>query len=106
MFRCRVYNYTTKNMKNNRERGFVKNIVIIIIILIVVFLSQQPYFRGYGKDIYNKAESQVALYWSKAGETVTNEINKGKNKVAQNIWEEIKNYFANIFSKSTGTKVQ
>ncbi|KKQ22317.1 MAG: hypothetical protein A3G45_00625 [Candidatus Staskawiczbacteria bacterium RIFCSPLOWO2_12_FULL_37_15] len=112
-------------MNKKNEKGFAKNVVIIIAILVVVFLSQQPYFRGYGKDIYNKAESQIALYWSRAsdwvkadvypriggevakrGEAIKEEVDKGKNNIAQNIWDKIENYFAGLFSKSTGAQAR
>ena len=107
------------------ERGFVKNIVIIVIILTVVFLSQQPYFREYGKNLYSQIKPRVEAYWSKttdwfknnvysrvSGEVeskskiIQQEINKQKNNIAQNIWDKIKNYFSNIFSKVSGTPVQ
>ncbi len=110
-------------MKN--ERGFIQYIVIIIIILVIVFLSQQPYFRGIGKNIYNQAEAQIGSYWSKAnnwvrvnvyprvsseaqkrGEAIKEEVNKEKNAIAQNIWEKIKKYFSEQFSKFSGTKVE
>jgi len=107
------------------EKGVIQYIAVIIIIFVVVFLSQQPYFRGIGKNVYNQAEAQVGSYWAKAsdwvranvyprvsgevqkrGEAIKDEVNKEKNAVAQNIWEKIKNYFANIFTKTTGAQVQ
>lgn len=107
------------------EKGFIKNIVIIIVLLAVVFLSQQPYFNEAGKKLYFQTEAQVKDYWEKAGDwfrsniyprvsgeveqksaIVQEEITKQKNNFVQNIWENIKNYFANIFSKTTGTPVQ
>ena len=107
------------------ERGFIKNIVIIVILSAVVFLSQQPYFKKYGENLYSQIKPQVEPYWSKtvdwfknniyprvSGEVeqkstfIQQEINKQKNNIVQNIWEKTKNYFANIFSKFSGTQVQ
>ncbi len=107
------------------QKGFIKNIVIIIILLAVVFLSQQPYFEKYGNDLYLKAKPQIEIYWTKATNWVKNnvyprvsgeveqksaviqqEINKQKNNIMQNTWEKIKNYFADIFSKVSGTSVK
>lgn len=109
----------------NKENGFIKNIVIIIVILVIVFLSQQPNFMEYGKNAFNWVGSQVGFYWSKLsnwaatsiypkvvgeatkrGEAIKEGINNEKNNLAQNVWEKIKNYFADIFSKSTGTQVE
>ncbi|MEK7562527.1 MAG: hypothetical protein AAB509_02525 [Patescibacteria group bacterium] len=97
-----------------QKREFIKYIAIIIIILVIVFLSQQPYFRGYGKDIYGKVDSwvrtnvysKVSGEVEKRGEAIKEEVNKEKNAVAQNIWDKIKNYLASVFSKSTGAQVQ
>ncbi len=107
------------------EKGFVKNIIIIIVLLTVVFLSQQTYFNKVGKTLYFQAEPQIKVYWVKATDWLKNniypkvsgevelkraiiqqEINKQKNNIVQNIWEKIKNYFADIFSKVSGTPVQ
>ena len=107
------------------EKGFVKNIVIIVVLLIVVFLSQQPYFNKIGKDIYSQAEPQIKAYWSKTADWFKNniytrvsgevenkssviqqEIEKQKNNIVQNTWEKIKDYFANIFTKFSGTSVK
>lgn len=107
------------------EKGFITNIIIVIIVLAVVFLSQQPYFREYGKNLYSQIKPQVEAYWTKttdwfrnnvyprvSGEVeqkavvIQEEITKQKNNIVQNIWEKIKSYFANIFSKVSGTPVQ
>jgi len=107
------------------EKGFIKNIVIVIALLTVVFLSQQPYFRENGKKLYTQAKVQVGVYWAKtanwfsdniyprvSGEVeqktaiVQEEITKQKNNFMENVWENIKKYFASIFSKTTGTTVQ
>jgi len=92
----------------------IKNIIIVIAILSVVFLSQQPYFRQTGERLYSQAETQVKnnLYPMVSGEVeqksafIQEEIAKQKNNFAQNVWGDIKNYFAGIFSKVSGTPVQ
>ena len=108
-----------------KEKGFIQYVVILIIILVVVFFSQQPSFREVGKNVYSQVEAQVGLYWSKAsdwvkvnvypkvssevekrGEAIKEEVNKQKDAAVKSIWDNIKNYFANIFSKTTGTSVQ
>lgn len=108
-----------------KERGLIKNIVIVIVLLAMVSLSQQAYFNGVGKKFYFQAEVQTKIYWTKiadwfknnvytkvSGEVeqksavVQEEITKQKDNVVKNVWENIKNYFANIFSKTTGTPVQ
>lgn len=99
------------------EKGFVRNIVIIIILLIVVFLSQQTYFNKIGRNLYFQAQTQIKTYWAniypgasgeveKKSAVLQQEINKQKNNIAQNIWNKIKNYFADIFTKVSGTPVQ
>ena len=107
------------------EKGFIKNIVVIIILLTVVFLSQQSYFREYGKNLYSQIKPQTEAYWSKtaywfktniyprvSGEVesksaiVQQEINKQKDNIMQNVWGKIKNYSASIFSKFSDTFVQ
>ncbi len=107
------------------ERGFIKNIVVIVIILTVVFLSQQLYFREYGKTLYSQIKPQTEAYWLKTVDWLENniysrvsgeveskstiiqqEINKQKNNIMQNVWGKIKNYSASIFSKFSGTFVQ
>ena len=98
-------------------KGFVKNIIIIIVLLVLVFLSQQPYFSEIGKKLFFQAEGQVKTYWNNvypgvSGEVeqkstfIQQEINKQKNNIMQNTWEKIKNYFANIFTKLSGTTVR
>ncbi|MDO8739971.1 MAG: hypothetical protein Q7J54_00160 [Candidatus Woesearchaeota archaeon] len=93
--------------------------------MLVVFLSQQPYFKKYGNDLYLKAKPRIEVYLTKATDWIKNnvyprvsgeveqksaviqqEINKQKNNIMQNTWEKIKDYFANIFSKVSGTSVK
>ncbi len=105
-----------------KERGIIQSISIIIIILVIVFLSQQPYFRKVGENVYNQTVPQVGSYWSKAdnwaraniypkisdiyskvssgaqdrGESIKNDLNQEKQKVSENFGEKIKNYFSGI----------
>ena len=98
-----------------KERGFIQYIVIIGIILAVVFLSQQAYFRGIGKNIYEKIDAQVGSYWSdandwikaniyprvssevtKRGEAIKSEVNQEKEKISESLGEKIKNYFSGV----------
>lgn len=107
------------------SKGSIQNIVIIAVILVAVFLSQQLYFKVVGESIYAEASKRGVEYWSKAkgwfgvsiyprvsGEvggiqsTVAKGITEQKNNLAQNIWEKIKNYFAEKFSNISGTKVE
>ena len=108
-----------------KERGFIKNIVIIVALIVVVFLSQQAYFNEFGRKLYSQAEAQTKVYWTKVADWLKNnvyarvsgeveqksvviqeEITKQKDNLVKNVWGNIKNYFANIFSKTTGTFVQ
>jgi|GEM_PF-3542724 hypothetical protein len=111
-------------MKDNNGR-FTQNIVIIATVLAVVFLSQNASFRPITKQFYIKAEKQITPYWvktdtwfkvnvyprvasevQKRGATATQQIATQKNNVVQNIWQGIKQYIANIFSKISGTQVK
>jgi len=113
-----------------QERGFIQNIVVIntiivVMLLVTVFLSQQAYFSPYGKTVYLKGMGEFNVYWlklnywantnvypkisgevEKGGQVVTQEIVKQKNNIAHSIWENIKKYFAEKFSKYSGTQVQ
>ena len=108
-----------------KKGDLVKNIIIIAVILVAVFLSQQPYFKKNSKNLFSQATKQINVYlvktgdWLKAhiypkvsgevakgGAVAQEEIKKQKNNILQNIWENIKNYFAEKFSKTFGTKVK
>lgn len=98
-----------------QEKGFIKYIVIIAIILIVVFLSQQAYFRGIGKNIFLQGSGVAQDYltkgsnWAKdnvypkisgevqkRGDIIKNEINTEKEKISETIGEKIKDYFSGV----------
>lgn len=97
------------------EKGFIQYIVIIIIILVIVFLSQQVYFKKIGKNLYDQSATQIGGYWQKAGawvstnvypklsseaarrgEAIKTEAVAEKQKVSENIGENIKNYFSGV----------
>ncbi len=103
--------------------GFTKYIVIVAIILVVVFMSQQPQFRVIGQKAYQKATQ--ATYWTKAEDWIKNslwlkvsgeaanikasttqEITKQKNNLVENLWEQLKSYFAAKLSNMFGTPVK
>lgn len=111
----------------NREKngGFIQYIVIIAVILSVVFLSQQPFARPFGKSVYSWSQKEASNYWSKTthwlgatiypkvtqevekrGEPLKEEVITQKDNAVKNIWENIKNYFAEQFSKISGTEVK
>lgn len=108
-----------------KQRGFIKSILIIITILIVVFLSQQPYFRPIGKNLFSRGTERINPYWLKTNEwinkniyprvsreveerggAVKEEVQKQKDIAVQSIWQKIKNYLAEKFSKFSGTEVE
>jgi len=112
-------------MNTNRQQGFVQNIVIIAIVLVVAFLSQQSYIRPYGAQAFDYISAYTKTYSTKAGdwlkstvypkinqeaqsrgESAKNELENQKNNVAQNVWENGKNYFAEKYSKTFGAKVK
>ena len=101
------------------EADFVKNGLIIAVILSVVFLSQQPYFREFGRNSYTWVKTQADDYLGKAnnyaketllpkidGEVeqkkglIADEISRQKEKisesVSESVGEKIKNYFSGI----------
>lgn len=103
------------------EKGFVQYIAIIAVILAVVFLSQQPYFRGIGRDMFSKGSSAVQGYlakgsnWAKdialpkiSGEVaqkqamVANGIDQQKEKVSESVGTKIKNYVSGVVDSVLG----
>jgi hypothetical protein len=107
------------------QQVFIKSIIIIAVLLAVIFLSQQPYSRELGKSFCGKAKALVAPALEKMYKTSSNyvtsrfapQVEKGKveiqqkvieekNNLNKSIWENIKNYFAETFSKISGTKVE
>jgi uncharacterized membrane protein len=110
-------------MKN--ERGFVQNIVMIAVLLAVVFLSQQRYARPIVQNAYAQASNIISPYITKTthslqagilpkvsgevakrGDTLQEAVVTQKNSAAQTTWENIKNFFAEKFSTTFGTKVK
>jgi len=108
-----------------KNRGFIVNIVLIAVILAVVFLSQWEYLKPFGKILFSWGEKEINLYWTKTtdwfkeslypkitgevekrGEPLKEEAITQKDNVVKNIWGKIKIYFAEKFSKISGTKVE
>lgn len=108
-----------------KEEGFIQNIVLIIVLLTVVFLSQQSFFRPVENNLYSMVSQKIGSPASKIGDwlraslypkvsgevtkggvAAVQEINNQKNIAAQNVWEKIKNYFAEKFSNISGTQVK
>jgi len=98
-----------------QEKGFIKYIVIIAVILAVAFLSQQAYYRGFGKTLVSNATSQAKDYVAKSsdwvmsniypkisgevqkrGGIINNEVNKEKQKVSESVAQKISNYFSGV----------
>ena len=111
--------------KKEKRRGITNGVIILIIILAVVFMSQQPFLRPFGIFAYNWGAEKISSYWSKTtnwfwaglypniqkeavekGGALKEEAITQKDNAAQSVWQKIKNYFANIFLKSFGTKVE
>ncbi len=109
----------------NKSGGFIQNIVLVVVLLAIVFLSQSPSFKPVAQNAYNQASKNVGPYVQKGqswfaatiyprvsqevasrGEAVKQEVTTQKNNAAQNIWENFKNYFAEKFSKFSGTNVK
>lgn len=112
-------------MNTNYQKGIVKNIIVIIILLTIVFLSQQAFTQPIGKQIFSQISEKTGGYVAKVGDWLKTKINPDINKEVQDrgekaqeelikqkdgavksIWGNIKNYFAEKFSKIFGTKVE
>jgi hypothetical protein len=104
---------------------FIKNVLIVGAIFGIVFLSQQSFLKPFGRIMYSQGTQQYQAYfakistWFKAsiypkinteaqnrGAAVNEAITAQKQNAAQVVWENIKNYFANTFSKISGTHVK
>lgn len=105
----------------NMNKGFLQNVVAIAVVLGIVFLSQQPQTRPMGRAAW----SQALTYWQKGrgwfeakllpqaapelakrGVPLKNAITQQKNTFAQNIWDNMKNYFSEKLSQISGTQIQ
>ena len=104
---------------------FIKNTLVITAVLAVAFLSQQTFLKSAGNNLYLRSSKQSSVYLAQIGnfvetnilpevsgevnknkELIAGEITKQKNTLAQNIWGNIKNYFAAKFSSAFGTEVK
>lgn len=100
-----------------QNRGFIINILAIGVVLGILFLSQRSYYATksvadsagpetfltrtqdwFFAQVYPKVSGGVGLAQDK--------ITEQKDMAAKNIWENIKHYFAQKFSKYSGTKVE
>ena len=107
------------------EKDIIVNILAILVVLGIVFFSQQPQFSNIGGDLYIQSARKGGEFWikssdwfkasiypnisgevAKRGEVIKEEITKQKDGAVKNIWENIKSYFAEKFSKTFGTKVE
>ena len=97
------------------EKKIIFSIIGIIVVAAVVFLSQQAYFRGIGKNIFLQGANVAQDYltkgsnWAKdsvypkisgevqkRGDIIKNEINAEKEKISETIGEKIKSYFSGV----------
>ncbi len=90
-----------------QERGFILNIVAIIVVLCIIYFSQyrgDPNLRMPSESMNIFSKFSVEL--QKRGEELTKQANTAKNNIAQNIFEGIKNYFAQKFNYIFKTDVK
>ena len=97
------------------EKKIIISIVAIIVILAAVFLSQQAFFKNWGKGVSTKAADSTNSYLTKAsnlvsskvlptisgevqkrGDIIKNEVSQEKQKISENIGTKIKNYFSGV----------
>ncbi len=96
-------------------------IIVIIAIVAALFLSQTAYFKPFGRQLHQQVSgySVKTQNWIKTaiypkisyevknrGEVIEQEATKQKDMALKSIWESIKKYFAEKFSKTFGTKVE
>ena len=96
-------------------QGILKYVIIIAIILLVVVLSQQPYFKQWGKTTGSEASKPVQGILTKGASWVNNNVaskitgevqakgdminsaaNNAKQNVSENILDKTKNYISGI----------
>ncbi len=106
-------------MENNR--GFIVNILAIIVVLGIVFFSQQARYGHIGGGL-NSQISQIsnnAINWFKTnifprvstevqnrGVQAGQALNQQKDIAAQNLWNNIKIFFAQKFNRIFKTDVK
>ncbi len=105
----------------NKERGFIVNILAIIVVLGIVFFSQQARYSNIGGGLNGQISqlSTNAINWFKSnifprisgevtsrGEQVKQEIDKQKDMVAQSLWNKIKIIFQEKFNEIFKTNVK
>lgn len=99
------------------NRGFIINILAIGVVLGIVFLSQGSVMRQTAADSESTTSrflgnarnwflAQVYPRVSGGVDLAQDKITEQKDIAAENIWDKIKNYLAEKFSKYSGTKVE
>ncbi|MCX6721484.1 MAG: hypothetical protein NT026_02710 [Candidatus Staskawiczbacteria bacterium] len=97
------------------HQRILKYVIIMAIILFVVVLSQQPYFKQWGKGLVDKVTNPAQTYMTKGsswakdtvlpeisgevqkrGDIIKQEVAQEKQKVSENIGEKISNYFSGV----------
>ncbi len=109
---------------NNKEGGFIQNIVIIVAILAAIFLSQQSFLKGNSKNwIYS--QNQKSNFLDKAGnwlnnnvlskvsgevgtikDNATKEITTQKNNLEKSSTNTVKNFIAEKLLQTMGVNPQ
>lgn len=94
------------------KKGIIINVLAVLVVLGIVFFSQQgPKTQKTGSN------NQANGWWQQIQERFSNEaqsrggelqqvVTQQKDIAAKTVWEKIKIYFAEKFSKFSGTKVE
>ncbi len=96
----------------------LKNIILIGFIILIVVLSQQPYFKKWGRIIYQKITQWVMIFWQKTIDFIKKhiltkfisetekrqqiakeELKEQLKKLVTNVWDRVKNYILELFKK-------
>ena len=90
--------------QRKQEKGFIVNILAIIVVLGIVFLSQNP--QKMPEWVKTNIYPKISIEVQNRGGELAQQANTAKNNFAQNIWDEIKNYFAQKFNGIFKTEVK
>ena len=95
--------------------------ILIVAILVALLVNQQAFFKPFGQDLHGRATDyglkiqgwvktsiypKISSEVKNGGEVIGQEATKQKDIALKNIWENIKKYLAEKFSKTFGTKVE
>ena len=102
------------------DKKIIFSAIIVIVILVGVFISQQAYSKGVGKNLISDATSQAKAVlaqgtnWAAAnvypkitgevqarGEAIKNEVGNEQKKVSENIGQKISDYFSGVANAIT-----